>query len=155
MKLGDLVIQYRQRNELSQREFARRAGLSNSLISIIEKGYNPQTDKEISPDMETYFKIGKAMGISLQKLFEFLGDDATVQIISSPPGSDDIPYDYVPDDTEDEIFLRDGDSDRLEAMHQDPRLCLLFDRTRKMTHEDVEFMLQLSDRILKNRDGDE
>lgn len=95
------------------------------------------------------------MGISLQKLFEFLGDDATVQIISSPPGSDDIPYDYVPDDTEDEIFLRDGDSDRLEAMHQDPRLCLLFDRTRKMTHEDVEFMLQLSDRILKNRDGDE
>ena len=43
---------------------------------------------------------------------------------------------------------------RLEALHQDPRLGLLFDRTRKMSHDDVEFMLQFADRILKERDGD-
>lgn len=47
------------------------------------------------------------------------------------------------------------DEDRLEALHQDPRLGLLFDRSRKMSHEDVEFMLQMADRILKERDGDD
>lgn len=47
------------------------------------------------------------------------------------------------------------DDERLEALHQDPRLCLLFDRSRKMSHADVEFMLQFADRLLKERDGDE
>jgi transcriptional regulator with XRE-family HTH domain len=41
--------------------------------------------------------------------------------------------------------------DRLEALHQNPKLGMLFDRSRKMSHEDVEFMLQMADRILKER----
>ncbi len=48
----------------------------------------------------------------------------------------------------------DEDQQRLEALHQNPRLGLLFDRSRKMSHEDVEFMLQMADRILKERDGE-
>jgi transcriptional regulator with XRE-family HTH domain len=48
----------------------------------------------------------------------------------------------------------DPDQERLEALHQDPRLGLLFDRSRKMSREDVEFMLQMADRILKERDGE-
>jgi len=55
---------------------------------------------------------------------------------------------------QDYIQQEDEDSRRLEALHQDPRLGLLFDRTRKMSHEDVEFMLQMADRILKERDGE-
>ena len=47
------------------------------------------------------------------------------------------------------------DQQRLEALHQNPSLGLLFDRTRKMSHDDVEFMIQFADRILKERDGDE
>ena len=50
---------------------------------------------------------------------------------------------------------RTEDEERLEALHQDPRLGLLFDRSRKMSHEDVDFMLQIADRILKERDGDD
>ena len=46
------------------------------------------------------------------------------------------------------------DSDRLEALHQNPRLGLLFDRQRRMSDEDVEFMLQMADRILKERDNE-
>ena len=80
MKLGDLIIKYREDNKLSQREFARRADLSNSLISIIERGYNPQTGKEMSPDLETYQRIAAAMGMTVQALFETLGDDASVKI---------------------------------------------------------------------------
>ena len=44
------------------------------------------------------------------------------------------------------------DDERLEALHQDPRLCLLFDRTRKMSHADVETMLAVAASILKERD---
>ena len=46
------------------------------------------------------------------------------------------------------------DDERLEALHQDPRLCLLFDRTRKMSHEDVETMLAVAASILKEQDGE-
>lgn len=47
------------------------------------------------------------------------------------------------------------DQQRLEALHQDPRLGLLFDRTRRMSHEDVETMLAVAASILKERDGDD
>ena len=47
------------------------------------------------------------------------------------------------------------DQQRLKAIHQNPSLGLLFDRSRKMSHDDVEFMLQMADRILKERDGDD
>ena len=46
------------------------------------------------------------------------------------------------------------DQQRLEALHQNPRLGMLFDRSRKMGSDDVEFMIQMADRILKERDGE-
>lgn len=52
------------------------------------------------------------------------------------------------------LYLLDddnGDDERLEALHRNPQLGLLFDRSRKMSSEDVEFMLQMADRILKER----
>lgn len=52
------------------------------------------------------------------------------------------------------LYLLDddnGDDERLEALHQNPQLGLIFDRSRKMSSEDVEFMLQMADRILKER----
>ena len=52
------------------------------------------------------------------------------------------------------LYLLDddsGDEERLEALHQNPQLGLLFDRSRKMSEADVEFMLQMADRILKER----
>ena len=87
MKLGELIAQHRAENDISQREFARRCGLSNSLISLMEMGKNPQTGKEMSPDLETYRKLANGMQISLQKLFEDLGDDATVNLSGDPNNS--------------------------------------------------------------------
>lgn len=46
------------------------------------------------------------------------------------------------------------DMQRLEALHQDPRLGLLFDHTRKMKSEDVDFMIQMANRILKENGDD-
>jgi transcriptional regulator with XRE-family HTH domain len=47
------------------------------------------------------------------------------------------------------------DQQRLEALHQNPRLGLLFDHTMKMDSSDVDFMIQMAERIVKERDGDE
>jgi len=80
MKLKELVLNYRQENNISQREFARRCGLSNSLISIIEVGHNPQTGREMTPDFNTYRKLANGMGISVQDLFDELGNDGLVYI---------------------------------------------------------------------------
>lgn len=71
------------------------------------------------------------------------------------------PVEFVPGNIEMKLHLfgeqkpSEEDQKRLEALHQDPRLGLLFDRSRKMSHEDVEFMLQMAERILKERDGDD
>ena len=47
-----------------------------------------------------------------------------------------------------------ADQERLEALHKDPRLGLLFDRTRKMSSADVDAMLAIAASILKERDGE-
>lgn len=49
------------------------------------------------------------------------------------------------------MFGQDEDAERLEALHQDPRLGMLFDHARKMSKEDIDFMIQMADRILKDR----
>ena len=56
---------------------------------------------------------------------------------------------------ESESMIQDDDWVRLEALHQDPSLRMLFDRSRKMSHADVDFMLQMAERIMKERDEDE
>lgn len=53
-----------------------------------------------------------------------------------------------------DVDLSASDVDVLEAIHQNPRLGLLFDRQRKMSRADIEFMLQMADRIVKERDNE-
>ena len=50
--------------------------------------------------------------------------------------------------------VSDEDQQRLEALHQDPRHGILFDHTRKMKKEDVDFMIQMAERMIKERDGE-
>lgn len=45
------------------------------------------------------------------------------------------------------------DTDMLEALHQNPRLGLLFDRSRRMSEKDIDAMLSIADAILRERDG--
>ena len=134
MKLSNLIIDYRKRMNISQREFSRRCDLSNSYISFLEKEINPKTGKPLIPTLEQYKKIADGMGITVHRLFELLDEDSPVDLHHTSS--------------------EDPDLDRLEALHQDPRLGMLFDRSRKMKPEDVDFMLQMADRILKERDGE-
>ena len=79
MKLSAIIIDYRSRMNISQREFARRCGVSNSYISFIENECNPKSGKAPVPTIQQYKNIATAMDMTLQELFEIL-DDAPVDI---------------------------------------------------------------------------
>ena len=80
MKLSELIIDFRKRMNISQREFSRMCDLSNTYISFIEKEINPKTGKPMVPTLEQYKKIADGMGISVQRLFELLDKDSPVDI---------------------------------------------------------------------------
>lgn len=74
MKIGELIKQYRSKYNMSQREFALKCGLSNGIISLIEKGVNPQTNEPIIPTLPTLNSIAKGMGINIDELLEQIDD---------------------------------------------------------------------------------
>lgn len=80
MKLSNIITDYRNQEQISQREFARRCGLSNSYISFIENEYNPRTGKPIVPTLEQYHKIASGMGLTVHQLFERLDEDSPVDL---------------------------------------------------------------------------
>ena len=78
MDLKDILIQYREENRISQRELARRCGLSNAQISILEYGKNKQTGRKPTPDIITLKKLSDGMGMQLQALLDMIGDSEFV-----------------------------------------------------------------------------
>ena len=79
MKLGDLIREYRDSHELSQRQFANACDLSNGYISILERGVNPNTGKPVAPTLPQLKKLADGMGITLSELFDKV-DDMPVDI---------------------------------------------------------------------------
>ena len=88
MKLSELILDYRKRMNISQREFSRRCDLSNTYISFLENEKNPKTNKPIIPTLEQYGKIAHGKDISVHHLFELLDSDAPVDLRSSAGDSE-------------------------------------------------------------------
>ena len=96
MKLSELIIDYRQKMNISQREFSRKCDLSNTYISFIENEKNPKTGRPLVPNLEQYKKLADGMDITVQRLFELLDDDAPVDLGASP--SEPVPEDQPKND---------------------------------------------------------
>lgn len=90
MRLSVIIQTYRSEQNISQREFAKRCGLSNSYISFIEKEANPRTGRPMVPTLEQYKKLADGMGITLHALFEKLDADSPVSLTNTRP---DLPFD--------------------------------------------------------------
>lgn len=91
MKLSAVILKYRDDMKISQREFARRCGLSNSYISFIENEVNPKTGKPMVPTLEQYQKIASGMNMTVQQLFDLLDDEAPVDLHKPAPVDSVIP----------------------------------------------------------------
>ncbi len=101
MKLSAVITEYRNRIQISQREFSRRCGLSNSYISFIENEMNPRTGRPIVPTIEQYHKLAAGMDMTVQQLFEMLDEDSPVDLHV-------VPSDPEPSDIDPEIHIVSG-----------------------------------------------
>lgn len=79
MKLGQIIKEYRESQALSQRAFALKCGVTNSVISMLENDLNNHTGKVISPNLDTLNKIADAIGITTTELLRRM-DDTQVTI---------------------------------------------------------------------------
>lgn len=77
MTLGDLIFKYRADNDISQREFAARCGVSNAYISMLEKNQNTKTGKPMVPSLKQFMAIAHAMRLSMDEVLEMV-DDKTI-----------------------------------------------------------------------------
>lgn len=91
MELKTFINSYRTEHNLTMEQFAKLASLSKGYISMLEKGYNPQTGKKIIPSISALNNIAIATGTDLDHLLKILDDievslDSPAQdlIISNP-----------------------------------------------------------------------
>lgn len=76
MTIGDLVKEYRVTNNMSQSEFGKRCGLSKGYVSMLERNINPRNNKPIAPTLETLDQIAKGMMMTLDELFDVIGNES-------------------------------------------------------------------------------
>lgn len=94
MELKTFINSYRTEHNLTMEQFAKSASLSKGYISMLEKGYNPQTGKKIIPSISALNNIAIATGTDLDHLLKIIDDievslDSPAQdlIISNPQES--------------------------------------------------------------------
>lgn len=68
MTIREIIIKYREENNLSQRQFAEKCGVSNGYISMLENDVNPSTGRPAVPSLTMLRKIAKGMNMSLDDL---------------------------------------------------------------------------------------
>lgn len=78
MKLGEYIYNYRKARGLSQREFAKICGVSNTYITYIEIGRSP-SGKPMIPTVTKLKAIAHGMGMTMQELIDAV-DDFTVKL---------------------------------------------------------------------------
>ena len=154
-KFSDVLREFRLKRGWSQEDLANKLGTSKQVISRYELGQR-------NPKIATMQEWAKKLGIPEERLLkteEEMRAMVTPQMLEEAHGDLEEAFEWAVmmgdikiDMPKDKIDQEDYDV--LEALHQNPRLGLLFKRSRKMSDEDIDFMLQLSDRILKERDGD-
>lgn len=74
MELRTFINSYRKKHDLTMEEFAKLASLSKGYISMLERGYNPQTGKKIIPSISALNSIAKAAETDLDYLLKVLDD---------------------------------------------------------------------------------
>lgn len=91
MELKTFINSYRTEHNLTMEQFAKSASLSKGYISMLEKGYNPQTGKKIIPSISALNNIAITTGTDLDHLLKIIDDievslDSPAQdlIISNP-----------------------------------------------------------------------
>lgn len=81
--LGAIIKNFREEHGLSMDAFADLSGLSKGYISMLEKNINPRTGKSITPSLDTYNSVAKALNVDLDKLLSMVDGNEEVFLQSS------------------------------------------------------------------------
>lgn len=89
MYLGDVIKKYRDINKISLREFAKRANLSHTYISALEKNIDSRTGKPIAPTLDSVRSCAYAMNMEIDDLLHMLDDDQLFDLKNVAPQFND------------------------------------------------------------------
>lgn len=78
MTLGDIIIEYRNKHEMSMREFSRKSGISVAYISMLERGFSGRK-KPIIPSIKTISQVAKACDTDFDGIFNRLDSDYVIR----------------------------------------------------------------------------
>lgn len=77
MNIGEYIKKYRKENNISLREFAKRANCSHSYIALLEKGVNHSSNKAPTVTFNMLTNIADAMHMPLEDFLNVL-DEKTI-----------------------------------------------------------------------------
>lgn len=77
--LGEIIKMYRNENDMSMDEFAKRSGISKSYISVLEKNKRPGSDKPVEPSVGCVKQAADAMGVNFMELMFAICDIEKIQ----------------------------------------------------------------------------
>ena len=80
MFLGEIIKKYRLEHSLSLQSFADKCGLSKGYIAMLERNVNSKTGESITPSLETFIKVGSAMGTDIDTLIRMVDENQPVYI---------------------------------------------------------------------------
>lgn len=81
MTLGEWIKNYRYTHSLSMQDMADMCGFSKAYIGQLEKGVNPSTGKPISPTIQAFDKIARAVGLDLDAFLKELDGTQLVTLL--------------------------------------------------------------------------
>ena len=81
--LGDIILKYRQQNNMSERDFAQKSGLSRSYVGFIERNVNPSTGKPVSPSLQTIAAVAKAIECDPAEILNAIGISVSAGALSA------------------------------------------------------------------------
>lgn len=114
----------REQSGLTQQQMADKLGVSRSAIGMYENG-------EREPNFETLELIADTFNVDMNYL---LGKKPTTEVIS------------------DRYYLDDDARDMAQFMYENPEYKVLFDASRKVKKEDIDFVKQMIDRMSNKGD---
>lgn len=85
MHIGDLIHEYRRKNNLTMEEFAKLIGRTKAYVSMLEKNKNSRSGKEIAPSAETLKSVADVFGITIDELLKMLDGDQLIKLNNSTP----------------------------------------------------------------------
>jgi len=80
MTLGEIVWEYRELNNMTMEDFAKKSGLSKGYISMLEKNLNPRNKKPIAPSLLTIRQVSEAISMEIDDVIELIGGDQYITV---------------------------------------------------------------------------